>query len=558
MFKAAKRFTILFAALALGVAAFATAGCAAEKGSGLAMKDVSSIQAYTDGTFYGTGLVEVKVTYKDGVNLSGVSAADYVLEDRGVVTPDFGQVPIKSVEVHGQEVTLHTGSVFSPTEKNVFIYSGKDAEGIRERNSFGVYCTIGWYRDVNGVIHFNGEGYEKNETGLGFQARPCLELKLRHSGEDASAAACLADDKGAYKADGLWQKTVDRQFASTLDEAIAQGKFISFANAGIKVPSTSAAAKDKTADEFVRGYAYIPKDYDPAKGIVFTLQGLGISYWRMLDGTDNDGTGLMYDTATTSWAGKGAIVVNIHDRSRAGAKIGEYEKYYDFVKDDVNVMKYFIDTYKITGPIVLQGNSRGTWASALVIKALAGQPYNPINQQMGTPEPATTKLDKSVYNFTVTTYICNNGYFGHFYDESDWDAVAATGLRVWSFDGEQDTFDSFPNIGKYRAIMEKLKGKEWADENVRATGYTSEIFYPWGEVDHSVTRINGWYFANAAYYGPDCSIDEGGNIVYATKLEDGATYKLKGRGLAAENGRKDYEYKVYDDVFQEWALKTAK
>ena len=55
-----------------------------------------------------------------------------------------------------------------------------------------------------------------------------------------------------------------------------------------------------------------------ANGIVFTLQGQGISYWKLPDGTDDDGTGIMYDSATTSWANKGAIVVNIHDRSSAG------------------------------------------------------------------------------------------------------------------------------------------------------------------------------------------------------------------------------------------------
>ena len=78
----------------------------------------------------------------------------------------------------------------------------------------------------------------------------------------------------------------------------------------------------------------------------------------LADGCDNDGTGIMYDSATTSWIDKGAIVVNIHDRSSAGP--GKYYDIYDFVADDVNVMKYFIDAYGVTGNVVLQGNSRGT------------------------------------------------------------------------------------------------------------------------------------------------------------------------------------------------------
>ena len=88
---------------------------------------------------------------------------------------------------------------------------------------------------------------------------------------------------------------------------------------------------------------------------------------------------LCNDSATTSWIDKGAIVVNIHDRSSAGP--GKYYDIYDFVADDVNVMKYFIDAYGVTGNVVLQGNSRGTMASALIIKALAGQPYHPQNQK---------------------------------------------------------------------------------------------------------------------------------------------------------------------------------
>ena len=83
-------------------------------------------------------------------------------------------------------------------------------------------------------------------------------------------------------------------------------------------------------------------------------------------------------------------MVNIHDRSSAGP--GEYFDIYDFVVDDVNVMQYFIDTYGVTGNIVLQGNSRGTMASALVIKALAGQAYNPQNQKKDAGLEETSKM----------------------------------------------------------------------------------------------------------------------------------------------------------------------
>ena len=75
-------------------------------GSDLTVADIQSIQAYTDETMYGTGVVEVQVTYKPGVNVSGVTADSYILEDRGSLSPDYGQIAIESAAVDGQTVTL--------------------------------------------------------------------------------------------------------------------------------------------------------------------------------------------------------------------------------------------------------------------------------------------------------------------------------------------------------------------------------------------------------------------------------------------------------------------
>ena len=70
----------------------------------------------------------------------------------------------------------------------------------------------------------------------------------------------------------------------------------------------------------------------------------------------------MYDSATTSWPTNGAIVVNIHDRSSAGK--GDYSNYYDFVVDDVNAMKYFIETYDITAPSSSRATPGAPWPPA--------------------------------------------------------------------------------------------------------------------------------------------------------------------------------------------------
>ena len=510
----------------------------------LTVDDIASIQAYTDETIYGTGLVEVVVTYKDGVDLSGVTADSYILEDRGSLSPDYGQIAIESAAVDGQTVTLTISDASQATARNALVYTGEDA-GARERNAFGIYSTGAWYRDAEGIIHYGSEDteeYAANTTGMGYQSRACLELKLRHAGETESAAACLANEKGQYNEGGLWLETVDRQFG--------EGGFQSFAELGIQIVSTAAEATDGTQDQYVRGYAYIPDNYDPANGIVFTLQGQGISYWQLQDGCNNDGTGIMYDSATTSWADNGAIVVNIHDRSSAGK--GDYSNYYDFVVDDVNAMKYFIETYDITGPIVLQGNSRGTVASSNVIKALAGLEYT-VNSDEAR---GTNQLDKSVYDFQIDTFICQNGMFGRgVYTEADYQAIAETGLKVWIFDGEQDT----NNIDTYTAYVAAAEAagydEAWIAENIRLTCYPSEIYAYWGESDHSTTRINGWYFDDAAYYGPDLTMVDG-EIVYNTQLSDGDVYTVLARGASRDGGmeKTGFEYTVYDELFQEWAL----
>ena len=59
------------------------------------MEDVESIQAYLDGTFYGNHLVEVDVTYKEGVDLSGITPDSYILEDHTDIALD-----IKSIRLH--------------------------------------------------------------------------------------------------------------------------------------------------------------------------------------------------------------------------------------------------------------------------------------------------------------------------------------------------------------------------------------------------------------------------------------------------------------------------
>ena len=519
-------------------------GCS-KKDDVLTMDDVINIQAYTDGTIYGTTVTKILVTYKDNTNLTNVDKNSYVIEDRGSLDPDFGELEIDDVEVKDNVVTINIKHSFDATDNNTLIYTGDDTEGVRERNSYGVYVTTGWYRDINGNIHYGdgtNEEYLSNENNIGYQKRTCLDLRIKHQGEESFES--LSDELGNHNKNSKWLETIDLQFGED-----------GFKNLyDLKITSSASEVTDNTGDKYVRGYYYLPKDYDPENGIVFTLQGQAICYWRLEDGTDNEGTGITFDTATTSWKNTGAIVVNIHDRSSYGKDYGNFWETYDFVLDDVNVMKYFIEKYNVTGNIVLQGNSRGTMASSMIIKALAGQAYDPRNQTMNGNYDEDKYLDKEVYNFNVDCFICQNGSFGYQYDEDDWNAICATNLKVWAFNGEQDTND-ISNISKYSEMMVDIKGNDWVKENVRLTAYPSELFYPFGESDHSVTRMNGWFFADEGYLGPDLTIDENGEIVYQNKLNDGDTYTLQARGNGA--AKKDHEYVIYDESFHLWALKKA-
>lgn len=519
-------------------------GCS-KKDDSPTMDDVISIQAYTDGTIYGTAVTGIMVTYKEGTDLSGINKDSYILEDRGSLNPDYGELEIDGIEVNDNVVTIKIKHLFDATDNNTLIYTGDNANGVRERNSYGVYVTTGWYRDIDGNIHY-GDGndgeYLNNENNIAYQKRNCLDLRIKHQGEDSFES--LSDELGNYNKDSKWLETIDLQFNED-----------GFKNLyDLKIVSSASNVEDNTGDKYVRGYYYIPNDYNPERGIVFILQGQGICYWRLEDGSDNEGTGIMFDTATTSWKNTGAIVVNIHDRSSYGKDYGNFWETYDFVLDDVSVMKYFIEKYNVTGNIVLQGNSRGTMASSMIIKALAGEAYNPKNQIKDGDYIEDKYLDKEVYNFNVDCFICQNGSFGYQYDEDDWKAIANTDLKVWAFNGEQDTNDIL-NISEYGEMMVNKNGEDWVNENIRLTALPSELFYPFGESDHSVTRINGWFFADTGYYGPDLTIDENGEIVYLNKLNNGDTYTLLARGNGED--KKDYEYRVYDESFHIWALKKA-
>ena len=560
----------------------------------LTANDVKSLQATTDMTPYGQGLTQVEIIYNDGVDLSGLSAGNYqsvyTLEDRGTQTPNYGQVKLSGFKVDGQTVTLYAYQDTYATESNALIYNGENKTGSRSRNAFGIYCTGPWFRAKDGTIYFGSaddteNGYKALPTALskmrlsGYQKRESLELRLHHAGDSEGSYLSLTDSKGNYTSANKWLETKDIGF-NTDD---GRGTLKSFEELNIQIPSTGATLTKAVSDDYVRGFLYVPNGYNASNKypLVFTFTGDGTSFWILSDGTNNFGTGVMYDAATTSWLGEDAIVVNVHDRSAIGASYYDEEAGksvqdldYDYVVDDVNVIKYLIANYSVDPEkIIIHGNSRSTMAASTIIQALAGQPYTNDQDAMTWGSSERTKsLDKTVYDFTIGTFLCNNGLFGgptsgyDLWSDDDRLAVAKTGLRAWIFDAEQD-FNNIDAVEKQTsAYKEAGMDDDWINENLRLTAFPSELFYYWGESDHSTTRINYWYFGEprngrGIYYGSSCDVLPGGILNYNEKSKIGSSYEIITRGIrttGGDQGTKDgHEYTVYADNFINWALEKS-
>ena len=490
-----------------------------------AIENIVSIQAYTDFCFYGQKLTKVEITYKNNVNLSTVNEGTYTLMDRGYSNPAFAEATIESVDVNDHIVTLQITQDSEASADNTLIYSGDDATGSRAKNPIGLYSTGPWYRSVDGSIYFgeeNSELYKANTSRDGYQTRECLELKLYHSGESEAEAACLANEDGTYNNTGKWLPTIDANYG--------EGGFNSFEELGIEVATTAT-----DGDKFVKGWAYFPEGFDKSRAekypLIITITGNGTSYWKHEDGTTNFGTGLNFDGSAFRWMNCGAIVLNIHDRSHTG---GDEYKFY---VDDYNVIQFFIQNYNVDfQAITLTGNSRGTMACNTIT---------------------------STYPGLINTLILNNGSIGSgmaggtmlrgTWTEKVWQEVAKNGTSIWAFDGEQDT----DNKDSYKTAVSYYKAAGWSDEwiadNIRITGFPTQLYHYWGETDHSTTKMTYWYFFDNLYFGPDAYI-AAGELIYNSKLNTGDTYRLKGRLTNGIYNKENFDYVIYGETLKDWAL----
>lgn len=477
--------------------------------------NIKTIQAYTDLTFYGQKLTKVEIKYNGNVDLSGVTADTYILLDRGYSNPDFAEVTIDSVDVKGKTVTLNITQDTEALPDNALIYSGENSTGSRAKNPLGLYATGPWYRDVNGVIYFGSvdtDNYMAKTNNEGYQTRECLELKLYHVGENEDDAVCLANEDGSYNADGLWLLTIDANYGKR--------GFQTFEELDINVPTTAT-----DGEKYVRGFAYFPKGYDKDRvekyPMIITITGNGTSFWLLPDGTNNFGTGLNFDGSAFRWMDCDAIVLNIHDRSHTGGDD------YKFWVDDYNVIQHFIENYNADpNAITLTGNSRGTMAIGRIYQEYPG---------------------------IANTLIINNGSMGSRWTEVDWQNAAHNGTSIWAFDGELDT----NNIAAYQTAKSYYKAAGWSDEwiaeNIRLTGFPTELYYYWGETDHSTTKMTYWYFYDNPYWGPDAEIING-ELVYNSKLNVDDTYELNGKLTGGVYNKEGFKYIIYGEALRDWVL----
>ncbi|HYQ56993.1 MAG TPA: hypothetical protein VEP89_06560 [Draconibacterium sp.] len=499
-------------------------GCA-QQNERPAVSNISTIQAYTDFCFYGQKLIAIEITYEDNVDLSTVTPATYTLMDRGYANPDFAEATIESVDVNEQVVTLNITQDTEALEDNALIYSGENATGSRAKNPIGLKITGPWYRGVDGTIYYGEEDsdeYKVNTSGDGYQTRESLELKLWHTGEEVADAANLANEDGSYNSEGLWLPTIHANYG--------EDGFRSFEELGIKVATTAT-----DGDQFVKGWAFFPENFDAnsAEGypLIITITGFGTSYWKHEDGTNNVGTGLNFDGSGYRWMGNGAIVLNIHDRSHTGGE--EYK----FWIDDYQVIQYFIENYNADPQqITLTGNSRGTAACNTIA---------------------------STYPGLINTLVLNNGSMGNGiagaqmlsggWTDKEWQDAANNGLSIWAFDGEQDT----DNIDIYKKAIDQYKKAGWSDEwiaeNIRLTGFPTNLYFYWGETDHSTTKMTYWYFFDKPYYGPDAEITNG-ELIYNTRLKSGDTYQIQGKLTDGEYNKEGFDYVIYEENLKDWVL----
>ena len=494
-------------------------------GSDLTVADIQSIQAYTDETMYGTGVVEVQVTYKPGVNVSGVTADSYTLYDRGFNNPEFGEVEITGASVDGNVVTLT-------------VDQGTDKVTDRSRETYGTLCTSSsWYVDSEGNVHY-GDTQTTDALGItiypntikkGLQWRENMDLVLCVNSDDITTGIRSTDGAGTMLADTVWEPTI---LADDLD----------------KVELEMVDVGWKAADYTMLGdqgevpvHVIYPDNYDPNRAepypVIDYQCGGGVCYWEVTDGSttpaNNLGCNVVYDVMMTEWHRQmpDAIImsVNVHSSTVENS-----------AKEIAGVLDYAIENWNADKDrIILVGNSQGTLISSDVIRQrpdlVAG--YVECNGNLGGMASADA-VDGTLANSSLGSWT-----------EEEVQAMIDNEVSVWMFNGETDGDNPAAQQDVIEIVKdlyrEAGKSESWIEEHVRASGLQSWKFKDWGETDHSVTKVVAWYYLGQPYM----------DVEKGTSLKAGDTYQYSGKEESYEKYQytMDYVYTVYPESVAQWA-----
>lgn len=504
--------------------------------------DVISVQPYSELTYYAVAVTRVAITYKDGTDLSALDAGDIHLSDRGYLYPVFGELPIKSIAVEGNTVTVSIDRDTTANMYNALVYNGAGGQGQRSKGDvFGVHACFSWYRETNGTIVESAHAFQFRET----------ELKLWHTGENPSEALCQADPITGKYLEGsrilpteiacLTGVTTNSFEREGTGHRYTCGGLMTLAELGIEIPSSSGIDGD-----YVKAIVSFPDDYDPDKEypLILSLPGNNAAEWDIVDENGDIIAGNPYGAAFFNgsvfrWytGGYNAIAIYVSHRyySQFAGNVEEPSdlslKGYNFVKDDMALIDHFIRYYGAkANHVILIGDSRGTSAASSIIKAYPGR---------------------------ISTFICCNGIWGNSgawdrpYTKEDYLQAAKNGLSVWFFDGEADMV----NTGTVTLARQAYADAGWSPEEIgdklRISSIDTRYNYYWGETDHSATKFVFWYLLDNVYYGPGHI--ENGNIVYDSI--ERTEYPMRGKLMGS--GRyetESFSYKVYPDTLAEWAL----
>ena len=510
--------------------------------SGLTTDDIVSIQPYSELSYYAVGVTRIDITYRDGVDLSGVDAGDYQIMDRGYLLPHFGYLPVSDAQVNGQTVTLTIDRDTTANRENALIYEGANATGSRTKNDiYGLNATFSWYRENDGDIV---------EAARAFQYRN-NELVIWHTGETIEDAVYQSDiTTGEYLADIKCAPTNIEYFTGARMDSFTKdgqthnytvGGFMTLEELGIQIPSSSGIEGD-----YVMAYVAFPEGYDPDQEypLIVSMPGNNAAMWDIMENgviiASNPYGPTFFNGSAINWYGKGVDVISVYVSHRYYSDFSPCvedptdltAEGYNYVKDDMALIDYFIDNYGAkANHVVLTGDSRGTKSASNIIMAYPGR---------------------------ISTFLCINGNWGGWeqwgsgYTQEDYMTAAENGLSIWCIDGELD-FDNVQVIRDARELYAQAGYTQAEiDDMVRISSLATEYNYYWGETDHSATKFVYWYLMDTPYYGPG-HIGADGQIIYEDPSR--SMYQLEGK--CNEDGSyvtAGFDYQVYTDTLIDWVM----